>query len=83
MPGTLLKALCLTGMVMIVLDLFTVLYAARKGISRKSLGRLNRKGKKALGNWIYQSVWGWNRNGVLQGHGGGLDESFQRNLRSF
>ena len=57
-PGTLLKALCLTGMVMIVLDLFTVLYAARKGISRKSLGRLNRKGKKALGNWIYQSVWG-------------------------
>lgn len=57
-PGTLLKTLCLTGLVMIVLDLFTVLYAARKGTSGKNLGRLNRKGKKALGNWIYQSVWG-------------------------
>lgn len=57
-PETLLKVLCLIGLVMIVLDLFTVLYAARKGTSRKNLGKLNRKGKKALGNWIYQSVWG-------------------------
>lgn len=59
-PKTILMVLCIVLLAVIFLDLLTVLYAARKEKISKNLGDLekfNRKGKRALGNWICQGVW--------------------------
>lgn len=60
LPKTILMILCIVFLSIIFLDLLTVLYAARKKKTFRNLGELgkfNKKGKKALGNLIYQGVW--------------------------